>query len=1038
MRHHVFISYARKDNEPRRGDGAGWVHLFRDQLIAAQRAATGRDLDVFLDEARIENGEDWETRIEAELRLSRIMVAVLSPHYLASPICRMELEHYIRHEQAAAPGGSGVRPIYFTTVPALEGEPAADHEEARLIADLQRRNRDQGLDWRSWREEGLAALLEIDAEERLAALAKNPAPPLDRFFGGVATLSDAIGRRLDDVALGDLARARGNLTASHRNFVGRSGEIAAIHRNLIHNQAQVVTALHGLGGQGKSALARQYAHAYASYYAAGGRWEVGCEGLGAGLGPEREPCALLALALDRLIAEIEPRFPEAALRLTPEEQARPALARAQIMLARLRAFTEEGWEGRLAALRGRVTERRGAWPAEHPPRMLVVFDNVDGPGLLNAEAQAALGAPDWLEMIVTTRLEPTEIGPGGGMEALAVDHLPEGDAAELIRGMIRGARNRPALDESERAAVRALARALGGFTLAVELAGAHLATYPAVSVAAYLTRLEAEGLSGVDEGAAEGSRPDQVRALVRHREGQVGLILDDMLRDLAPEALDALHLASHFGPDHVRLDWLRAAAGALHPALNEAPEGRESPWDAVASRLVGRRLLVPTEEPRTCRLHRMVRDHLRRRAAPERLARDREIAMKLTEAVGRAMEENHSGWQARPAYWHSQAPELLALVSALLDEGDADARLPRTLGLLASIEQKLGKFAVAEQLIVRKLRLAQGLYEAKPKCEVARRDVFVSLLKLGDLLAERGTREDSELAIKSYEDAVKIVEALVELNLQSAEAWRDLFVSKTRLGDILSHRGWPGDAERALEAYEAGLQITSNLVAAKPDCLEAQRDLSIARERLGNFLTARAAPGEMERALAALEASLTTNQALAAASPGSAEALRDLSVSQTRLGDALARRGEPGDAARALEAYKAALETDVALAVAYPSSAQAWQDVSVAHSRIGDFLTRRGSAGDAERAYQAYEAALATALALAEAKSGSAAVLRNLAVSHVKLGQFVGARGEMEAAARHFSEALRILEAFEAEGRMMDEEMRALLDALRQMFGGGA
>ena len=35
---------------------------------------------------------------------------------------------------------------------------------------------------------------------------------------------------------------------------------------------------HGLGGQGKTALAVQYAYAYAGHYAAGGRWWLTCEG----------------------------------------------------------------------------------------------------------------------------------------------------------------------------------------------------------------------------------------------------------------------------------------------------------------------------------------------------------------------------------------------------------------------------------------------------------------------------------------------------------------------------------------------------------------------------------------------------------------------------------------------------------------------------------------------------------------------------------------------------------------------------------------
>jgi len=55
------------------------------------------------------------------------------------------------------------------------------------------------------------------------------------------------------------------------------------------------TAAHSPGGLGKTALARQYCHAFAEFYAAGGTWEIPCEGV-ATLG-----AALLKLA-------DEPRF----------------------------------------------------------------------------------------------------------------------------------------------------------------------------------------------------------------------------------------------------------------------------------------------------------------------------------------------------------------------------------------------------------------------------------------------------------------------------------------------------------------------------------------------------------------------------------------------------------------------------------------------------------------------------------------------------------------------------------------------------------
>jgi tetratricopeptide (TPR) repeat protein len=1017
LRYHVFLSYARKDNAPRRADGTGWVQLFERLLVAQYEAATGRALRVFLDEQRIENGEDWETRIQSALRQSRILIAILSPNYLASTICRMEIEDYIRHEQTATPGGEGVRPIYFATIPELEGGTAEGDDHARLIADLNRRNRDQGLNWCSWAADGVQALLRIEAEDRLAELHANPEPPLDRFVAGVEELGRKIAERLNDVALGELARGQGNLSASHVHFVGRSAEIAGIHRNLIDNQAQIVTALHGLGGQGKSALARQYAHAYASYYAAGGRWEVGCEGLANGLSEEtrHDRCALLALAFDRLVDRMlirdpggDPRY--AGLRLSPEQQRLPAQDRLQATLARLRQFTEAGWDERLAALRAQVGEVHGDWPAIHQPRMLVIFDNVDSAGLLNAEAYAALQSPDWLEMIVTTRLDPADVGAAGArasIAAMAVDHLPEGDSVELIRDMLHRAGNRPRLDEAERAAVRDLARALGGFTLAVELAGAYLATYPTVRIAAYLSRLAEDGIATVDSAATEGSRRGQVADIVRHREGQVGLILGQTLAGLPGPDVDVLHLASHFGPDHVVADWLRDAAGTLHPAFTESPEGREAPWDETLARLTGRRLLIGTERPGIFRLHRMVRDHLRRTAGEDRLARDREIAIRLAEAVGRASEAQGTGWAARPDLWSPVWPGFTALDETLLAEGAPDARLLQAYGVLAQRMNQHGSMNAAQPMIERHLDLAERLLAASPDSAEARRDLSVSQDKIGDFHLRRGAPGDADRALDAYEAALETRRKLAEDNPDSAEARRDLSISQNKIGDFLLRRGAPGDADRALAAYEAALETARKLAEDNPGSAEARRDLSVSQSNIGDVLIHRGAPGDADRALDAFEAALETHRKLAEDNPDSAEARRDLSISQNKIGDFLLRRGAPGDADRALAAYEAALETARKLAEDNPDSAEARRDLSVSQNKIGDFLLRRGAPGDADRALAAYEAALKTDLKLAEDNPGSAEARRDLSVSQNKIGDFHRRRGAP-------GDADRALAAYEA------------------------
>ncbi len=102
----------------------------------------------------------------------------------------------------------------------------------------------------------------------------------------LAGLDRHIARRLDRLALADLAP--GNIPRAHEHFVGQHRELRELHDIMLTGGPQsggrgmggrsMIAAAFSPGGLGKTALARQYAHAYAEWYAAGGTWEVGCEG----------------------------------------------------------------------------------------------------------------------------------------------------------------------------------------------------------------------------------------------------------------------------------------------------------------------------------------------------------------------------------------------------------------------------------------------------------------------------------------------------------------------------------------------------------------------------------------------------------------------------------------------------------------------------------------------------------------------------------------------------------------------------------------
>src|SRR5437867_2515235 len=80
MPYDLFISYSRRDYE------RGQVAALKAQVEFSFRAFAGRDLRVFFDTHEIVGMDDWRQKIQRSLRESQVFLAVLSPHYLASPL----------------------------------------------------------------------------------------------------------------------------------------------------------------------------------------------------------------------------------------------------------------------------------------------------------------------------------------------------------------------------------------------------------------------------------------------------------------------------------------------------------------------------------------------------------------------------------------------------------------------------------------------------------------------------------------------------------------------------------------------------------------------------------------------------------------------------------------------------------------------------------------------------------------------------------------------------------------------------------------
>ena len=698
----LFISYARADNHE------GRVTQLVDRIRADFPRYANRPLTAFFDHHSIQGMEDWRQSIYQGLRESRLFLACLSPAYIASDNCEWEFVEYQKREIASAHGVAGVAPIYFVQVPGWDDKDF-DQRCKEWVTDLRRRQR---FDLRPWSAEGEAALHDQAVRERMAALNQ---------------------RLAETIRQGELAESSlGNVDAHNPHFQGRQASLRQLRDNFVKPETiGVLTAVNGVGGLGKTALAIEYAHAYAHEYG-GGRWQVRCAGQQS-----------LGLALAQLATPIGFEF-------TDDEK-----MSADLMLDRVRA------------------ELHKLAQANQPPRCLLLLDNVDRPELLSPAAVQRLNCGDWLHVLATTRLGENELsGRSPDRRFLAIDELPPADALALIEEYQP---NGAFPSESERQAARDLVALLGGFTLAVEAAAVYLGKYAGeVTCAGFLALLKRKGLDALDRQAAASGEQ------VRHGEISLSATLQPTLERLTPPQRLALEFAALLPPDQVALPWLRALVAQTFPEIaQDAEPGLPDPWRSLLRGLFSQRLLQATDavddqgQPRIARVHRLLQQLvLSDRPEPARAAheqaidaliRERDAALKkttvweparwelepLTALASLWDETNHprAAWLLNQAglRWHNLAAwgqaEPLMRRALTIDEqshGPNHPEVATDLNNLAGLLQATNRLAEAEPMYRRALAIDERSYGPNHP------DVAIDLSNLAQLLQDTNRLPEAE------------------------------------------------------------------------------------------------------------------------------------------------------------------------------------------------------------------------------------------------------------------------------------------------------
>ena len=153
-----------------------------------------------------------------------------------------------------------------------------------------------------------------------------------------------------------------------------------------------------------------------------------------------------------------------------------------------------------------------------------------------------------------------------------------------------------------------------------------------------------------------------------------------------------------------------------------------------------------------------------------------------------------------------------------------------------------------------------------------------------------------------FERSLNISEKLAQADATDAQAQRDLSVSLNKLGDVAVQMGQLGEAKSWVER---DLNISEKLAQADATDAQAQRDLSISLDNLGDVAVQM---GQLGEAKSWFERSLNIRETLAQADANDTQAQRDLIVSHYKLADLFSRNRQP-TAARAAALLAADLLT---------------------------------------------------------------------------------------------------------------------------------
>lgn len=524
-------------------------------------------------------------------------------------------------------------------------------------------------------------------------------------------------------------------TVLRRNplFTGREDELAQIHRSLAGGVATLtsgVAALHGMGGEGKTSTAVEYAYRHADEYA-----------------------RIFMVRAER------PGDFENGLATLAEELGLPEAGAAE-QEAQVRAVVR--------------------W-FQATPSWLLIVDNAEGlPSLKPRLPRHPQG-----KVLVTSRETPT----GDFGQAVPILHLSDEAGALLLlrcagrasplrsggegpgmRGVSPTSKGQItlggyAMNAAEFEDAKRVSNALGGLALALDHAGVYMMRQ-GMSPAVYLDRFKKHRSRMLDKDL------NRDHATVTVTVAQ-GLEQVEAIPKFGPAAAQLIRLCAFLAPDAIPDEVFRKAANKMEPPLGALVDD-DLAWDEVVEAATRFALIRREAEPMGFSLHRLVAEVVRdgmsdgdRRAWTERA---------VAAAAAAFPKADYPYW---PLCAHL-LPHALALRVAAAERGIASPAAAQLLSRTATYLRQRGRYAEALPFYRGALGMHRRLHDGD------HREIAVALNNLGVLLKDMG---DYLAAAEALEEAIDIADRLPAVdNLSRAvflNALADVYYRQGRDGEAV-------------------------------------------------------------------------------------------------------------------------------------------------------------------------------------------------------------------------------------------------------------